>query len=81
MAFQHAAQHDTALPFAGSISELATDPLQAGALIKLTSWTESPRVYRVNGKTGKVEATALLAAGPVDFRGVTATLVSVPSLR
>ena len=48
------------LPFRGSVEELVTDPLRAGALVRLAGWTEAPGYYDVDGKTGAIARTELL---------------------
>ncbi len=42
------------LPFGGAIDELATDPLRSGAYLRLTSWTEAPTYFGVDGKSGQI---------------------------
>ena len=37
---------EIALPFAGSLSDLVVDPLHAGALVRLSGWTEPPGLLR-----------------------------------
>jgi len=37
------------LPFAGTISEIATDPLRPGVTFDMESWTKSPLWYRASG--------------------------------
>jgi prolyl oligopeptidase len=58
-----ALRQDVALPFQGAVQELTTDPLQRGAWIKLSGWTEAPRVIEIDGKTGKTTSTDLLPPG------------------
>ena len=48
------------LPFRGAIEELVTDPLRAGALVRVAGWTEAPAYYSVDGKTGAFARTELL---------------------
>ena len=67
------------LPYDGAIQECVTDPRQAGALLRLSGWIESPGYFRVDGKTGRVERTALLPPARADFRGVTSLQVRVAS--
>jgi len=67
------------LPFAGTIAERAIDPAHPGALLRLTGWTEAPAYYLVDGKTGAVSRTPLLAPARVDWSGVTSTQASVRS--
>jgi prolyl oligopeptidase len=74
-----ASRNDVGLPFAGSVGELVTDPLQPGAWIKLESWNEPPRIYFADGKTGRLEATALLQPPQLDLLPVTVTRVKVKS--
>lgn len=70
---------DVALPFPGAIQERVTDPLHAGALLRLSGWTEAPGYFAVDGKTGAIERTALLPPATADFSAITATQVRVRS--
>ncbi len=67
------------LPFPGSISERVTDPLQAGAMLRLSSWTESSGYFTVDGKSGAIARTALLPPATADFSSVTSTQIRVRS--
>ena len=61
------------LPFPGSIQELSTDSLQSGAVLRMASWNESPRYYKVNSKSGKVENLLLLPASKIDLSQIAVT--------
>jgi len=74
-----ALRQDVALPFAGAVQELVTDPLHRGAWIKLAGWTQAPRVLEIDGKTGKAAATDLLAPAASAMQGVEVKQVMVPS--
>ncbi len=67
------------LPFAGAIAERAIDPMHAGALLRLTGWTEAPAYFLVDGRNGAVTRTPLLPPARVDWSGVTSTQASVRS--
>ena len=67
------------LPFPGAIQERVTDPLHAGALLRLSGWTESPGYFAVDGKSGAIVRTALLPPSKADFSAITSTLVRVRS--
>ena len=67
------------LPFAGAIGERIANPLHAGALLRMSGWTEAPGYFAVDAKTGAVARTPLLPPARADFSGVTATQVRVPS--
>lgn len=67
------------LPFEGAIEEWTTDPLHAGALIKLSGWTEAPGYYLVDGRSGLASRTTLLPPGGSEFAGVVATQARVRS--
>ncbi len=58
------------LPFRGAVEELVTDPLRAGALVRLAGWTESPAYYVVDGKTGVRHAHDLLPRAVSDWSGI-----------
>ncbi len=68
---------EIALPFAGTIAARVVDPLHAGALLRLTGWTQSTGYYAVDAKTGAVARTALLPAARADFGNVTTTQAMV----
>jgi prolyl oligopeptidase len=74
-----ASRRAVALPFKGGVRELATDPLQAGALVVLEGWNAFPRVYAVNGKSGAVKATEVLATPGIDLSSVQVTNARVRS--
>jgi prolyl oligopeptidase len=59
------------LPFKGAISEVAFDPEQPGALLKLTGWTEPQLWYQYDPKSAKLTDTKLRARSPVDFSAIT----------
>ncbi len=70
---------DLRLPYQGAIQELRADPLRAGALLRLSGWTESPAYYLADGKSGAVTRTALLTPSRADFSNVTVTVVRASS--
>lgn len=67
------------LPFAGAIGERITNPLHAGALLRMEGWTEAPGYFAVDAKSGAVTRTPLLPPARADFSGVTSTQVRVRS--
>ena len=67
------------LPFRGAIEEVVTDPLRAGALVRLTGWTEAPGYFSVDGKTGVVARTDLQPRNGADWSGIATTEVMVRS--
>ena len=67
------------LPYRGAVQELVTDPLRAGALVRIAGWTVPPAYYSVDGKTGAVTATELLSRAGVDWSGIVATEASIKS--
>ncbi|MEO8344427.1 MAG: prolyl oligopeptidase family serine peptidase [Betaproteobacteria bacterium] len=67
------------LPPRGAIQELVTDPVRAGALAKITSWTMAPSYYSVDGRTGVLTRTDLLLRGGGEWSDVVATEVAVKS--
>ncbi len=69
---------EIALPFAGAIGSVAADPLQPGATFPLTSWTQSPRVYRTVRGSAPAD-TRLRAKSPVDYSDITSKEVLAPS--
>ena len=69
---------DVALPFAGAIAGVSTDPMVPGATFGLQSWTESPRIYRV-GANLPLADTGLRMKSDVDYSGITSREVLAPS--
>jgi prolyl oligopeptidase len=69
---------DVALPFAGAIAGVATDPMVPGATFGLQSWTESPRIYRV-GANLPLTDTGLRKKSDVDYSAITSREVLAPS--
>lgn len=70
---------EIALPFEGSIEERVTDPLRAGALLRLAGWTQSPAYYAVRPLDGALVKLALQPASHVDFGAIAATRMLVKS--
>jgi prolyl oligopeptidase len=66
------------LPFDGAIGELACEPGATDALLPITSWTVSPRVYRYDVHGGVVEDTGWLPPSPIDFDDIEAHEVQAP---
>jgi len=67
------------LPFRGAVEEIVTDPLRAGALVRLAGWTEAPGYFSVDGKTGAITRTDLQPRNGADWSGVASTEVMVKS--
>ncbi|MFO1314556.1 MAG: prolyl oligopeptidase family serine peptidase [Burkholderiales bacterium] len=65
------------LPFPGAIDERITNPLHAGALLRMEGWTEPPGYFTVDAKSGAVTRTPLLPPARADFSGVASTQVRV----
>jgi len=70
---------DVVLPLAGTIHEIAVDPVRPGALLRMSGWTQSPALYAVDGKSGAVSRTALIPPSRADFSRIAASLVRVKS--
>jgi prolyl oligopeptidase len=68
-----------ALPFDGTVLEMATDTTQPGVLVKLEGWTESPRLYTVDAASAQVADSGLLKPSPVSFADVETRRVLVKS--
>jgi len=66
------------LPFDGSVGVL-TDPRKDGALLELTSWTQSPRFLAYDARRKTLTDTGLLPPSPVDFSGYTSVEVKAKS--
>ncbi|HXZ59362.1 MAG TPA: prolyl oligopeptidase family serine peptidase [Steroidobacteraceae bacterium] len=59
---------DVALPFDGTLTALATDPTEDGALFSFTGWLEPADIWSVDAQ-GKVTATGLTPRPPIDVSG------------
>jgi prolyl oligopeptidase len=57
---------EVGLPFEGTIEDRVTDPMRAGALIRLVSWTRAPAYYAVQPSNGTLVKTSLQAPSHVD---------------
>jgi len=66
------------LPFDGSVGVL-TDPRRDGALLGMTSWTQSPRFLAYDTRRKTLTDTGLLPPSPVDFSGYTSVEVKAKS--
>jgi prolyl oligopeptidase len=69
---------EVALPFAGTISEIATDRWRPGVTFDMESWTKSPLWYRASATT-PVRDTGLRKQSPVDYSGIVAREVFAKS--
>lgn len=67
------------LPVEGTMSDWANEAAGAEVVLQLTSWTFSPRVYRLDTNTGVLEETGWQPPSPVDFSRITAREVQVPA--
>jgi prolyl oligopeptidase len=55
------------LPFAGSITGIASTPSSPTALLQLTAWTVSPRIYLYDSAENTLQDSGWLKPSPVDF--------------
>jgi len=67
------------LPFEGAVQSLVTNPTLNGAWLEMTSWTKSPLWYALDGKSGTITDTGLVAASPVDYSNVVSEEVKAKS--
>jgi prolyl oligopeptidase len=68
------------LPFEGNVVYTGTDPRLPGALLFMTSWTRTPRIYAYDPQTNQVADTGIQPAGPYDDAGTVVSLeAKVPS--
>jgi prolyl oligopeptidase len=67
------------LPVDGVIQAWTGHPGRPEAFLALSSWTQSPRVYRYDGPTGIFTDTGWLPPSPADFSGVETTELRVPA--
>jgi prolyl oligopeptidase len=70
---------EIALPFEGTIEARVTDPMRAGALVRLAGWTHAPAYYAVQPGNGALVKLSLQPPSHVDFSGVEATRILVKS--
>ncbi len=65
------------LPFAGSLTGVASISSSPTVLLQLTSWTISPRIYLYDSTENTVQDSGWLAPSPVDFSAIEAHEVQV----
>jgi prolyl oligopeptidase len=70
---------EMALPFEGTIEERITDPMRAGALVRLASWRQAPAYFAVQPANGALTKLALQPPSRVDFSGIAATRIMAKS--
>ena len=75
--YGHGPVAPVALPFDGSVREMASDPRRDGFLLKLEGWTQSPRILEVTNHG--VHDTRLLPPAHADFSDIAVTRMLVPS--
>lgn len=68
-----------ALPFEGSIWNVAANPERRGALLEASSWALSRRVYRYDTVSGAVQDTGLQPPSRIDMSGIESYEVFAPS--
>jgi prolyl oligopeptidase len=73
------AAEDVALPMDGTILGWANEPDGPEVLLHLTSWTEAPRVYRYDVRSGAMEDTRWIPPSPSDFGDVEAYETQAPA--
>lgn len=67
------------LPFDGTIREWTNEAGSSEVLLKMTSWTISPEIYRYNSENGTLQDTGWLPPSPIDTSNVEALEVQVPA--
>jgi prolyl oligopeptidase len=67
------------LPIRGAVEELVTDPLRAGALLRIAGWTVAPAWFGVDGKTGILTRTDWLLPTGAEWTGIASTQFMVKS--
>jgi prolyl oligopeptidase len=65
------------LPINGTVEEWAAEPDDAEVLLRLSSWTEPPRVYRCDVRSGAVTDTGWIPASPSGSADIVAEEVQV----
>jgi prolyl oligopeptidase len=75
--YGHGRVAPVALPFEGSVREMASDPRTDGFLLKLEGWTQSPRILEVTDHG--IHDTRLLPPARADFGNVVVKRMLVPS--
>jgi prolyl oligopeptidase len=67
------------LPFAGSITGIASVPSSPTLLLQLTAWTISPRIYLYNSTENTLQDSGWLKPSPIDFSEIEAHEVQIPA--
>jgi prolyl oligopeptidase len=70
---------EVALPFAGSLTGVASISSSPIVLLQLTSWTISPRIYLYDSAENVVQDSGWLAPSPIDFSAIETREVQVPA--
>jgi prolyl oligopeptidase len=70
---------DVALPVEGSIDEWAAHPYRPHVLLVLTSWTQSPRAYRLDLPAATLTDLDWIPPAPVDVADIYAEEIQVPA--
>jgi prolyl oligopeptidase len=55
------------------------NPTTPGAWLELVSWTKSPLWFALDGKSGKLDDTGLVAQSPVDYSQIESEEIKAPS--
>jgi prolyl oligopeptidase len=67
------------LPVDGTIAAWSNEPGRAEVFLQLTSWAVSPRVYRCDVETKRLEDTGWIPPSPIDFSQIESHEVDAPS--
>jgi prolyl oligopeptidase len=70
---------EIALPYAGWIDQLVTDPASDGALFDEQGWTQPAAYYGYDPRTSRVAPDALVTQGNVDYSAIVADEVAATS--
>jgi prolyl oligopeptidase len=70
---------ELALPFQGTVQEVSTDPLKAGAIVALVGWVHPPAHYRYDPAGGKFTDLKLASGPPFDPARYSAVQISAPA--
>ena len=70
---------DVPLPVDGAVEQWTAHPQRPEVFITLSSWTQSPRVYRYDGPTGAITDTGWLRPAMADFSDIVSSDLRAPA--
>jgi prolyl oligopeptidase len=68
-----------ALPYAGWVDELASDPQRDGVVLSIQGWTHPPALYAYSAQAKALEPTGIAATSNGDFKDIVTEEIEVAS--